>query len=99
MDENVVLGGMAAIPFIVAIVGGLKSFVPPRTVPFVAMVIGVIWNVGLTVGTDEFSREDIFLGMVIGLAASGLYSAGTSVVDEIQDRRNGGDDPPVGDIT
>lgn len=54
------------------------------------MAIGVTWNVGLTAGTDEFDRTAIFLGVVIGLAASGFYSAGRVVVNEASERLKGG---------
>lgn len=91
MDDNVILGGMAAVPVITAMLEATKrwSFVTAAMTPFLAMVLGVAWNVSLTVGTEEFSRTDILLGLIIGLAASGLYSAGSVVVDEVRERRNG----------
>ncbi len=91
MEEDVVLVGMAAVPVITGILQAVKSFVPARFLPFAAMSIGVVWNVGLTAGTDEFARSTIFLGVVIGLAASGLYSAGRTVVEEASGRMGGGD--------
>jgi hypothetical protein len=86
MEENITLTGMAAVPFIVAILQPIKALIPDRFVPFAAMVIGVGWNVGLTAGTGEFDRTAIFLGAVIGLAAVGLYSGGRAVRDEIAER-------------
>ena len=86
MEENVTLAGMAAVPIITAALQAVKPFLPKRVLPFVAMVMGVAWNVGLTAGTDEFDRTTIFLGIMIGLAASGLYSAGRAVVDETRGR-------------
>jgi len=80
MNENITLGGMAAVPFIVAILQAVKLLgLPARVVPFAAMLIGVAWNVGLTAGTGEFDRTSIFLGLIVGLAASGLYSAARGV--------------------
>jgi hypothetical protein len=86
MEEEVLLVGMAAVPIITGILQAVKGFIPDKLVPFAAMTIGVAWNVGLTAGTDEFDRTAIFLGMVIGLAASGLYSAGRVVVNEAAER-------------
>ncbi len=88
MDNNIILGGMAAVPFITAILQMFKGWVPTKALPFLAVVIGVAWNVGLTVGTDEFSRSTIFLGIVVGLAASGLYSASKVSVEGVVDRLN-----------
>lgn len=86
MEEDVVLVGMAAVPIITAIMQAVKIFLPDKAIPFAAMATGVAWNVGLTVGTDEWDRTVIFLGLVIGLAASGLYSAGRVVVSEANER-------------
>ncbi len=86
MDDNIVFGGMAAVPIITALLQMFKGWVPNKALPFLAIVVGVGWNVGLTVGTDEFSRTTIFLGIVVGLAASGLYSASKATVEEVTDR-------------
>lgn len=45
-----------------------------------------MWNVGLTVGTHEWSRITPFLGIVVGLAASGLYSTGRVAKEEAVER-------------
>jgi len=88
MDDNIVLGGMAAVPIITALLQIVKDWVPNKVLPFAAIVVGVVWNVGLTVGTDEFARSTIFLGIIVGLAASGLYSAGRVAAEEVTDRIN-----------
>ena len=80
MDDNVLLGGMAAVPVITALLQVVKPVLPVRLLPLAAVALGVGWNVGLTVGTDEFSRATIFVGVLVGLAASGLYSAGRSLL-------------------
>lgn len=77
--QNVVLVGMAAVPVITGILQAVKVYIPEKLWPFAAMGIGIAWNVGLTAGTDEFDRTAIFAGVVIGLAASGFYSAVRSV--------------------
>lgn len=86
MDDNIVLGGMAAVPIITALLQMFRGWIPNRALPFLALLLGTGWNVGLTVGTDEFSRYTIFLGIVVGLAASGLYSATKTAVEEVTDR-------------
>lgn len=86
MTDEVVFGGMAAVPFITALLQMFKGWVPTKFLPFLALILGVGWNVGLTVGTDEFSRTTIFLGLVVGLAASGLYSAAKATAEEVTDR-------------
>lgn len=88
MDNNIILGGMAAVPIITALLQAVKGWVPSKSLPFCAILIGTVWNVGLTVGTDEFTRSTIFLGIVIGLAASGLYSASRTTAEGVADRIN-----------
>lgn len=84
--NDVVLGGMVAVPIITAALQLFKGWLPTKLLPFMAVVIGVAWNVGLTIGTDEFSRSTVFLGIVVGLAASGLYSAARVTTEGISDR-------------
>lgn len=79
MNDGTVLIGIGAAPIITALIQAAKAWLPDRAEPIVAVVLGVLWNVGFTAGTDEFGRATVFLGIVTGLAASGLYSAGQSV--------------------
>jgi len=81
MDDTIVLGGLAATPIITALLQVAKPLLPARFLPFVAIVLGVGWQVALTLGTDEWSRSTVLLGVIVGLAASGLYSAGRVVVE------------------
>lgn len=86
MEENITLVGMSAVPVITGFLQAVKGVIPDKLVPFAAMATGVVWNVGLTAGTDEFDRTAIFLGLVIGLAASGLYSGGKTAITEARER-------------
>lgn len=86
MDDNILLGGMASAPFITAALQMFKGWIPNRALPFLAIVLGIAWNVGLTAGTDEFSRSTIFLGIIVGLAASGLYSAIRVTAEGVADK-------------
>ena len=94
VDTSTVVLGLAAAPFITALLQMLKPFVKDaRLYPLMAIAVGVLWNVGFTVGTDEFSRATVFLGLAAGLSASGLYSAVAPGVELARDRLNG--EPPA----
>lgn len=81
MEENVVLIGLAGTPAIIGILQAIKlafkPILPDRVMPLLAIVVGVIWNVALTIGTEEFDRTTIALGVIVGLAAVGMYSSVT----------------------
>lgn len=81
MEENVVLIGLAGTPAIIGILQAIKlafkPILPDRVMPLLAIVIGVVWNVALTIGTEEFDRTTVAMGAIVGLAAVGLYSAAT----------------------
>ncbi|KKN03983.1 hypothetical protein LCGC14_1102170 [marine sediment metagenome] len=89
VEEEVIFIGMAAAPIITAMVQVIKPFVKdPRLYPIIAAVLGVGWNVGFTIGTDDFSRATIFLGLMVGLSAAGIYSAGSAVKNTLNGRGN-----------
>ena len=94
VEEDVVVTGLAAAGVIAALLQPLKGRLPAWLLPYVAVAAGVLWNVGFTVGTDEFSRSVIFLGILTGLSAAGVYSAvrplGTRVDSFVDRIRNGG---------
>jgi len=83
MDNTIVLGGLAAVPIITALLQVLKPLIPAtwvaRLTPAAAVAIGVGWNVGLAASTGELNGTTPFLGVVVGLAAAGLYSAARPV--------------------
>ncbi len=81
VEDEVILIGMAAAPVITALLQVVKPYVKDvRLYPVIAVALGVGWNVGFTVGTDDFSRVTVFLGILVGLSAAGIYSAGHAVM-------------------
>lgn len=85
MNQEVPLIGLAAVPIITALLQAIKSALPGdrfnRFVPGVAIVCGVGWNLiaSASVG-DGVTGTAALMGVVIGLAASGLYSQTKTVV-------------------
>ena len=72
--------GLAAIPFIVGLVELVKPFIADkRFYPIVAVTIGVILNLIVAWQLDTGYVLAVLLGALVGLAASGLYSAGATI--------------------
>jgi len=68
--------GLLGVPFIAAIVSLFKPWVPDkRYYPIIAVVLGIVLNVGLAVNQGHSVVLGLLLGIVVGLSASGLYSA------------------------
>ena len=96
VENEVIFGGMAAIPIIVPMLQAVKGLVkkvwpntPTEIWPFAAIALGVSWQVLISVGTENFGRETLLLGVLMGLAASGLYSPLKTALTEVQERLNG----------
>ena len=78
--ELIDLVGLAGVPVIIAAVQIVKSFVEDRRFyPIIALVVGLILNMIAAVATQSDPRRALLLGLVAGLAASGLYSQGKMV--------------------
>jgi hypothetical protein len=89
VEENITLVGLGGTPIIVAVLQAVKGLgVPAKFMPFIAMLMGLGWNVLLTAGTNEFDRTAAALGIVVGLAASGLFDLTAATIGSI--RKNGG---------
>lgn len=76
-DAELVLTGMAAAPLIMALVaatGALAPRLPRRAYPAVAVAYGVAWQSAAAAVLGSWSPAAPLAGVVIGLAASGLYS-------------------------
>lgn len=81
MENTSLLFGLAAVPVIVALVQVFKAFVSDqRFWPLIAIVIGIAWNVAVAAITQQHVAVAGMTGIVVGLAASGLYSVGKHVV-------------------
>lgn len=78
LNENILtnftLQAAVIIPIVTAVVQALKFWVKDKYAPFVAMIVGI----GITFLFAHDARADlsgtILLGILFGLAASGLYS-------------------------
>lgn len=72
--------GLAGVPVIVAAVELVKPFVADRRFyPLIALALGLVVNLGTALALDTDPRRALLLGLVAGLAASGLYSQGKTV--------------------
>ena len=83
LTSIVALGG---VPLILGLVQLFKSFISDtRYYPLVAMAFGLVinliagWALGATAVTDWITA--LLNGIIAGLAASGLYSAGSTITD------------------
>lgn len=77
--------GLGGIPVIVALVQLAKPFVPDdRFHPLLALAFGIVWNTLLALAMGAALPEQIaraaLIGVVLGLAASGLYSGGRAAL-------------------
>jgi hypothetical protein len=80
LHELLGLGGAAVV---VALVEAAKLVWPelrPRWYPLLALGCGVLWNAALATLLGVDLGRAAALGVVTGLAASGLYSGGKAVV-------------------
>lgn len=73
--------GLAGVPLIVALVQVTKAWVvEERLYPVLALVLGLALNIGLAAARGSDLPAAVLLGIVAGLAASGLYSQGKTIV-------------------
>lgn len=78
MDDVLIVTGSAAVPVIVALVAALGQAlprVPRRCYPLMAVVLGIAWNTAAAYALGELTTSSPLAGVLVGLAASGLYSA------------------------
>jgi hypothetical protein len=88
--EAFILTGLPAAPIIVALVaatGQAFPALPRRAYPLLAIALGVAWNVAAGATFGRSLPVAALCGVVTGLAASGLYSAGVKPAVE-RDERN-----------
>lgn len=85
MDVSSVIVGTGAAPAITALISIILKPIPrfdnDRWSPLASLILGIAWNVGAVgVGLSDYSYGvAVFVGIMTGLAASGLYSGGKSV--------------------
>lgn len=83
MDPQILatLVGAGATPVVTALVSMVKPFLPyegrglgKKWPPVVALVIGVAWNLLVTLAMDANLWVGGITGVLVGLGAAGLYS-------------------------
>jgi hypothetical protein len=90
MENDVIVAGAAAVPLVVALVaatGEAAPSLPRRMYPVLAIVLGVAWSSLAALAMREWSWLAPLAGVVIGLSASGLYSAAVKPAAEAMGRR------------
>lgn len=81
IDPSALLG-LTGIPVTAALTELIKRSIPElprRFIPLVALAVSLLLNVGLAPGFGIDTRTAVVMGLVAGLAASGLYSAGKEI--------------------
>ena len=91
MDTNELITSLVAlggVPLILGLVQLFKPFIPDtRFYPLLALTFGLLinlvagWALGASVATDWVTA--LFNGIIAGLAASGLYSAGSTLREKV----------------
>ncbi len=75
--------GLAGVPVIVALIEVLKRAWPEldgRWLPLASLLLGLALNLAVGWTLELAPQEALALGLVAGLAASGLYSQGKTVL-------------------
>ncbi len=76
LDAETLLG-LGAAPIIMALVAAVGQAVPPlprRAYPILAVLLGAAWNSAAAAALGRFAWSAPLTGVVVGLAACGLYS-------------------------
>lgn len=77
----------ALIPVIIALVELVKTLgLPAKLAPLAALILGIV--AGLIYLAQGDFKQAIFLGIVAGLSASGLYSSSKNVSQYIKSSSN-----------
>jgi hypothetical protein len=72
--------GLAAVPVIIGLVEVFKRWIADdRYYPLIGLALGIIINVAIAYQTAGDYLLAVLVGIVAGLAASGLYSGGKAV--------------------
>jgi len=82
MEELLVYAGIPAMFLIMGIAELLKGLgFNPKFIPVVNLILGLVAGIGLN--TDDVIKG-IFIGLAVGLSASGLYSGIKNTKEGIQ---------------
>ena len=88
--NDLLLTGLAAAPIITALVAAIGSAMPTlprRAYPLLAVALGVAWQCAVASANGELTAATALAGVVVGLAASGLYSGAVKPVLEAAEKR------------
>lgn len=86
MDSgNFLVGGVTAIPLIIGLVAAIRQVgLPDRFAPVASLVFGVLLGIAGTFMANDMTPQGIIQGVLVGLglglAASGAYSATKTTV-------------------
>jgi len=72
--QSFAMGAAATVPIIVAITQAFKFWINEKFAPFVSIIVGIGINMLLTHDFIADLSGTILLGILYGLASSGLYS-------------------------
>jgi hypothetical protein len=96
MDTNELITSLVALGGVPLILGLVQLFRPfisdTRFYPLLALAFGLLinlvagWALGANVATDWVTA--LFNGIIAGLAASGLYSAGSTLRERVATDKN-----------
>ncbi len=69
--------GLSGVPVCIGLTQVLKQRVTDeRWYPYISLAVGVVWNVALAAILKTDLATAAMIGIVVGLASSGLYSTG-----------------------
>ena len=74
--ELAALYGLGSVPFIIGATEAIKRAfkVPAQYLPLMGLVLGAFFNVALAAQLGGAKWDGLFIGLIAGLMASGLYS-------------------------
>jgi len=82
MEELLVYAGIPAVLLIMGIAELIKNLgFNPKFIPVINLILGLVAGIGLN--TDDIVKG-IFVGLAVGLSASGLYSGVKNTKQGIQ---------------
>ena len=88
MDNEEFVAAAAAAPVITALVAAIGQALPAlprRTYPIVSVLLGLGWATIAASARGDMGWPLIIEGIVVGLTASGLYSAAVKPLSSLRD--------------
>lgn len=72
--------GFGGVPIVMALLQIAKSFIPDKRYwPLASIVLGVVWCVGVRFVLGGPLEQATIEGILVGLAASGIWSGGKAM--------------------